>query len=51
MRKQLEQRLFDLSYDMDMLGQEDLMWESIHMMTDDELAEQIREYEEEGLTW
>lgn len=47
MRKQLEQRLYDLTYDMEFIGQESEIWESINMLTDHELLGLVREYEEE----
>ena len=46
MRQELEQRLFDLRYDMDCIGCEAEMWEQIHSLDDDELVELIKEYEE-----
>ena len=47
MRQELEQRLFDLRYDMDCIGCEDEMREQIHGLDDDELLELIKEYEED----
>lgn len=45
MRKHMEQTLFDLRYDMDMIGQEQELREAISSLSDEELAEQINEYE------
>lgn len=47
MRAKLEQRLFDLRYDMDCIGCEPEMWEQIHSLDDEELINLITEYEED----
>ena len=47
MRQKLEQRLFDLRYDMDCIGCEPEMWEQIHSLSDEELINLITEYEED----
>ena len=48
MRKHLEQTLFDLRYDMDMIGQEQELREAISSLSDEELAELVNEYREEN---
>lgn len=45
-RKELEQRLYDLRYDMDLIGQEDILRLTIRAMSDSELIEMIQKYEE-----
>ena len=47
MRQELEQRLFDLRYDMDCIGCEAEMWNEIHNLNDEELVNLIAEYEED----
>ena len=47
MRQELEQRLFDLRYDMDCIGCEAEMWEQIRGLKDEELVNLIAEYEED----
>lgn len=46
MRKELEEKLFDLIYDMDMIGQEQELREAIAGASDEALVEMIRDYEE-----
>lgn len=46
MRAQLELKLFDLRYDMDLIGQEQELKEAIHNLSDEELLEAIEEMEE-----
>lgn len=46
MRAQLEAKLFDLRYDMDLIGQEQELKEAIHNLSDAELLEAIEEMEE-----
>lgn len=46
MRAQLEEKLFDLIYDMDMIGQEQELREAIAGVSDEALVEMIRDYEE-----
>lgn len=45
-RKELEEKLFDLIYDMDMIGQEQELREAIAGASDEALVEMIRDYEE-----
>lgn len=46
-RESLEAKLYDMRYDMDLIGQEDVLRLTIRAMSDGELVNQIREYEEE----
>lgn len=47
MRQAMEQKLFDLRFDMDMIGQEQELREAISSLSDEELAELVNEYREE----
>lgn len=45
MRKALEKKLFDLRFDMDLIGQEDELRMAISCLSDEELIEAIEEQE------
>lgn len=45
MRQVMEQKLFTLRYDMDLIGQEQELREAISSLSDDELVEAIEEQE------
>ena len=45
MRKDLEKKLFDLRFDMDLIGQEDELKKAISCLSDEELIEAIEEQE------
>lgn len=47
MRKELEQRLYDLRYDMDLIGLEEDLKNEIRNLTDEELVNLVNEYEED----
>lgn len=46
MREAREQRLYDLTHDMDCIGGDDEIWEQIHSLSDEDLEELIKEQEE-----
>lgn len=48
MREELEQRLFDFRYDMDLIGLEEELRNEIRNLTDEELVNLVNEYEEEA---
>lgn len=45
MRNALEKKLFDLRFDMDLIGQEDELRKAISCLSDEELIEAIEEQE------
>lgn len=47
MREELEQRLFDFRYDMDLIGLEEDLKNEIRNLTDEELVNLVNEYEED----
>lgn len=47
MRQELEQRLFELRFDMDCIGEETRLAEEIRSLTDEDLVNLIAEYEED----
>lgn len=46
-RGKLEAKLYDMRYDMDLIGQEEILRLTIRAMSDDELVEMIQKYEED----
>jgi len=46
MREAREQRLYDLTHDMDCIGGDDEIWEQIHSLSNEDLEELIKEQEE-----